>query len=123
MQEVVVCSRCRAQENDLVLHLVWREEYVSEREINMTEEEWISTLTSEGYDRVFVWTEGPNETDEDHVHDFDTRIVVLEGEISVTTNGHVVTARSGDTLDTPRSVKHSAVTGSEGCKYIVAEKW
>lgn len=88
----------------------------------MSENALILELKKEGYGRVYTWHEGPLEVDEDHQHEFDTKIVVLKGEITVETNGKKVVAREGDAVYTPRNTVHRATTGEEGCTYVVAEK-
>lgn len=88
----------------------------------MTEQEQVEALLKEGYDRVYIWKEGPHETDEDHSHEFDTHLLILEGELTVTTTLGSVVARKGDVIDIVRHKMHRAVTGDEGCTYVVAEK-
>lgn len=88
----------------------------------MNEEGLILELKNEGYERVYTWHEKPLEVDENHQHDFDTKIIVLKGEITVEMNGKKVVAIEGDVIYTPRDTVHRAITGKEGCTYIVAEK-
>lgn len=85
--------------------------------------ETIHSLQSQGYDPVYVWDGKPNEVDEEHSHEFETKLHVLEGEIHLKITGDKdYTLKSGDELDIPKGQIHSAITGPEGCKYIVAEK-
>lgn len=86
----------------------------------------IEALRSEGYYKVYVWDALPGEVDEEHQHDFDTRLVVLRGQIKVTSliDGEVTSLshQDGAHIDIQKGTPHSAKVGSDGCRYIVAEK-
>jgi len=90
------------------------------------EEKIIKKLKLEGYNNVYVYEAEPNEVDEEHTHDFDTKLHVLLGQIRIKTleGGTIVdfALKSGDEKVIPRNSTHSAIVSSEGCKYIVAEK-
>lgn len=85
----------------------------------INQEQEIERLKSEGYDPVYVWTAEPNEHDPEHSHDFDTHLVVLEGNIEVIMNDAPKILTSGDTVDIPSGTIHSGLVGKEGCTYIV----
>lgn len=91
-----------------------------------TEGDVVMNLRKEGYDRVYVWNAKPNEVDEAHSHDFDTRLIVLEGQIEITApiNGEVVTLShsTGSDVEIVKHTSHSAKVGSNGCRYVVAER-
>ncbi len=92
----------------------------------MNELEVIERLQSEGFDEVYAYDAAPGEIDEEHQHDFDTKMVVLEGGISVTSvMGGAVTNlnyKKGSEITIPRNRLHSAKVGSKGCRYVVAER-
>lgn len=75
---------------------------------------------------MWVYEAEPGEVDEEHQHEFDTKLVILRGEIQVTQPIHgVVTnmlCKQGGEIFTPRNIPHTAKVGPEGCRYIVAEK-
>ncbi|MEO6536203.1 MAG: hypothetical protein ABIT47_00790 [Candidatus Paceibacterota bacterium] len=92
----------------------------------MDEQKIIDDLTSQGYDKVWPYEAEPGEVDEEHEHDFDTHLVVLRGQISITSliDG-VVTNMShstGSNIFIARNTPHAAKVSAEGCRYIVAEK-
>ncbi len=91
-----------------------------------TEEEVISELQSQGYDKVYVWNAEPDEIDDEHSHDFDTKLYILDGQIRLKVLiDDVITdlkLNSENELLVTRGQIHSAVAGSEGCRYVVAEK-
>jgi quercetin dioxygenase-like cupin family protein len=92
----------------------------------MTEKEIIKSLETEGYEKVWVYDAEPNEIDEEHKHDFDTKLHILSGEIEINNfsagkimNFHL---KQGDEIEIPRNQVHSAQVGINGCRYIVAER-
>lgn len=87
----------------------------------MNEQEIIKKLEAQGYDKVWVYEAEPNEVDEEHAHKYDTHLYILSGQIEINTSKTTILL-SGDEKDIPRNILHSAKTGPEGCRYIVAEK-
>ena len=77
-------------------------------------------------DKIYEYVAEPHEVDEEHMHDFDTTLTILSGEIRIERDEDGVMAdyalKSGDTIQIARNQKHSAVVGESGCTYIVAEK-
>ena len=91
----------------------------------MTEEEVIKKLKEEEFDRVWVYDAEPGEIDEEHDHDFNTKLHILSGEIRIKklSGGAVMDflLKKGDEIEIPRKQLHSAKVGTKGCRYIVAE--
>jgi hypothetical protein len=73
-----------------------------------------------------VYEAEPDEVDEEHKHDYDTRLHVLSGQIRIKVlEGEMITdflLKTGDEKEILRNQLHSAKTGAGGCRYIVAEK-
>jgi quercetin dioxygenase-like cupin family protein len=88
----------------------------------MTEQEYIEKLKEEGYNKVYVWDAVPNEEDLEHSHPYNTKLVVLAGDIAITVNNQTLKLKVPDTIQIPKDILHSAIAGPEGCKYIVAEQ-
>ncbi|TSC69461.1 MAG: cupin [Parcubacteria group bacterium Gr01-1014_56] len=92
----------------------------------MKEQEIIEKLKSEGYQKVYVWDAEPGEFDEEHKHDFDTKLVIITGEIQIRTAVDSFLSntlyKSGSEVVIPRHQPHEAKVGSKGCRCIVAEK-
>jgi hypothetical protein len=83
----------------------------------------IKSLTAAGYHPVYIWKAMPDEEDADHMHPFETRIVVVEGEIMIETEEEVrKTLQAEDTIDIPEYIVHKARAGKEGCTYVIAER-
>lgn len=93
----------------------------------MTEEEIIKDLKNRGYDKVWVYEAEPDEIDEEHTHEFDTKLHILSGEIKIKkiVDGVIndFLLRPGAEIEIPRNEIHYAKVGDKGCKYIVAEKY
>ncbi len=57
-----------------------------------------------------------------HTHDVRCSILVLAGEMSLTTGDRCVTCRAGETAVLPRNVPHTERAGPEGVKFLVARR-
>lgn len=92
----------------------------------MTEEEIIKKFEEEGFDKVWTYDAEAGEVDEEHDHDFDTKLHVLSGEIKVKklSGGAIMDflLRKGDEIEIPRKQLHSARVGAVGSRYVVAER-
>lgn len=92
----------------------------------MNEQELMQKLETEGFDKVWIYDAPAGEIDEEHAHDYDTKLVILSGEISITSvlGGAVANMnyKAGAEVVIPRNKPHSAKVGPNGCRYIVAEK-
>ncbi len=77
---------------------------------------------AEGFDRLYVWRDGPNTVYPEHTHAVTTAHVVLAGEMIVTAEGRSRRVRAGERFDVPANTVHSARMGPEGCEYLIAEK-
>lgn len=92
----------------------------------MTEEEIVKKLKTKNYDKVWIYEAEPNEVDDEHDHDFDTKLHILSGEIRIKKlSGGVITdflLKKGDEIEITRHQVHSAKVGVGGCRYVVAER-
>ncbi len=87
------------------------------------EELWRRKLVDEGFDNVYVWQDAPNAEYHDHSHPFTSAHVILDGEMQVVSEQEGRILRSGDRMDVIAGTIHSVKMGSEGCRYIIAEKY
>ena len=71
----------------------------------MTPIEFDADLRREGY-QVMNTSLAPNQLNPDHTHDFDARIMVLAGEITITRDGQARTSHAGDYWLTPARAVH-----------------
>jgi quercetin dioxygenase-like cupin family protein len=87
----------------------------------MNKEELKNKLTSEGFPVVYEWTDAPGTIYEDHAHQGKVSFYVTKG--SVTFSGGVTqTVFTGERIDVPVGVRHTAIVGSEGCEYVVGQE-
>lgn len=63
-----------------------------------------------------------NHNNADHVHDFDARLFVLSGEISVTHGGKTETCRAGDSFALAANTVHFERVGPEGVAYVAGRR-
>jgi quercetin dioxygenase-like cupin family protein len=79
-------------------------------------------LRSEGFAHTYVWEDGPSAFYPDHTHATATAHIILEGEMTVTSQGKTETCKVGDRFDVPAHTVHSARMGSQGCRYLIGER-
>jgi quercetin dioxygenase-like cupin family protein len=86
----------------------------------LTREAFESDLRREGFEVVHGGVK-PNEESEPHAHDFDARIMVLGGEITLVREGKAEVFRAGDHCEVPAGCMHSDRAGPEGVAYIAGK--
>ncbi|MEI7713603.1 MAG: cupin domain-containing protein [Rhodospirillales bacterium] len=88
----------------------------------LSREAFESDLRREGFD-VVNGGQKPGFAEDLHAHDFDARIMVLSGEITVTRDNRAVTFGAGDSCEIPAGCQHTALVGPEGVAYIVGKAY
>ncbi len=79
----------------------------------MDKSEFEATLRREGY-RLVNSSVAPNLVVGNHCHDFDAKVMVLGGEITITRDNTPVTFRTGDCCEVPAGCMHAEHVGPEG---------
>jgi quercetin dioxygenase-like cupin family protein len=79
----------------------------------MDKTEFEATLRREGY-RIVNTSVRPNLVVGNHCHDFDAKLLVLGGEITLTRDNTAVTFRTGDCCEVPAGTMHAECVGPEG---------
>jgi mannose-6-phosphate isomerase-like protein (cupin superfamily) len=95
--------------------------YLSGRRRNggpLTADAFESDLRREGFQIIYGGLKADLAEDL-HAHDFDVRIYVLRGNISVTRDGNSVTFQAGDHCEIPADCQHTTKVGADGVAYIV----
>jgi quercetin dioxygenase-like cupin family protein len=59
----------------------------------------------------------------DHAHQFDARLLVLEGAMTIATEGTERTYRAGDTFMMTAGCRHSERAGSIGVRYLAGRRY
>jgi mannose-6-phosphate isomerase-like protein (cupin superfamily) len=88
----------------------------------MNEQSYERKLREEGFSGIFIHRDRPNACYPDHTHQGITAHIVIEGRITVTSEGKTVTYLPGERFDVPAGAVHSAIIGPEGCLYVIGEK-
>jgi quercetin dioxygenase-like cupin family protein len=99
--------------------------YVSGRRRNggpLTREAFESDLRREGFE-VIHGGQKAGHIGELHAHDFDARIMVLGGEITLIREGKAETFRAGDHCEVPAGCMHEERIGPEGVAYIAGKAY
>ena len=78
------------------------------------------TLDREGFE-VVHGGQKPCFCEDLHAHDFDARIMVLSGEITIVRDNKAETFRAGDHCEIAAGCQHTAQVGLEGVAYIVGK--
>ena len=79
-----------------------------------------SDLRREGFEVVHGGQQ-PGYSEDLHAHDFDARIMVLGGEITIVRDNKAETFRAGDHCEIAAGCLHTAQVGKEGVAYIVGK--
>lgn len=79
--------------------------------------EFEAELQREGY-RVVYSSLKPNLIDPNHCHDFDAKLLVLGGEITITRDNKPETFRAGQCCMVPAGCMHAEHVGPEGVAYV-----
>lgn len=70
------------------------------------------------YERDLTVATGP----EPHTHDFDARLMVTGGSITLTIDDKATTYTTGDTCEVPRGTMHAEKVGPKGVQLLVAKR-
>ena len=89
---------------------------------SLTREAFESDLRREGFEVIHGGLK-PDFTEDMHAHDFDVRIMVLGGEITVTRDGNPETFRAGGHCELPEGCQHTTKVGPEGVALIVGKAY
>ena len=86
----------------------------------LSPEAFESDLRREGFEVVHGGQKG-GFAEELHAHDFDVRIMVLSGEITVTRDNKAETFQAGQNCEVAAGCQHTTKVGPEGVAYIVGK--
>ncbi len=79
--------------------------------------EFEADLRRDGF-RVVNASLRPNTQADNHCHDFDARLYVLGGEITITRDNKPETFRAGQCCEVPAGCQHTEQVGAEGVAYV-----
>ena len=87
----------------------------------MNQSDFEADLRREGYQVVYSGMKA-GEVNPDHTHDWDARVMVIGGEITVTRGGKAQTFRAGDSCAVAAGEVHAETVGAQGVAYIAGRR-
>jgi quercetin dioxygenase-like cupin family protein len=88
----------------------------------MDKEAFVATARADGYDEVIQREMPAGFRDGEHQHTFDARILVTEGEFSITIDGSTRSYRAGESFALPAGTRHAESGGEAALRYTVARR-
>ena len=87
----------------------------------MTQSKFEAELRRDGY-QIFYGGLKAGEMNPDHAHEWDARVMVLGGEITLTRAGKAETFRVGDSCTVTAGEMHAEHVGPQGVAYIAGRR-
>jgi quercetin dioxygenase-like cupin family protein len=87
----------------------------------VNQSEFEADLRREGYE-VFYGGMGADHVNPEHSHDWDARVMVIGGEITLTRGGRSETFRSGGSCAVSAGEMHAEYVGPQGVAYIAGRR-
>ena len=87
----------------------------------MERTEFEAQLQSDGY-QVVVNTMQPDAINPEHAHDFDARLLVVAGEMTIVVGDQHNTYKAGDTFSMTHGCRHSEQAGPDGATYVAGRR-
>ena len=81
-----------------------------------------TALRQNGFTEVETKAHPPGRLVPDHVHPFDVRALVLEGEITLTVGGQATAYRPGQVFIMEGGRHHAEAIGTEGVRLLVGRR-
>lgn len=88
----------------------------------MNREEFVEKLNQEGFQEFVTVAREPDGFLDEHMHPFEAKALILEGEILLRINDAVQVFRAGDVFHLHTNENHAERYGPEGVKYLVGRK-
>lgn len=87
----------------------------------MNQSEFEAGLLREGYQVVYSGFP-PNQNNPEHTHEWDARLMVIGGEMTITRDGKTETLRPGVSCAVPANYPHTEQAGPQGVAYVVGRR-
>ncbi len=89
----------------------------------MNQADFESQLRAEGYSELIDRRMAANALNPDHAHEFDARVLVLEGEMTIVCDGVEHTYRAGDACAMAAGTRHAERSGPQGVRYLAGRRY
>lgn len=80
-------------------------------------------LREQGYAEIVERRMEANALNPEHAHEFDARLLVLEGTMTITAEGAERTYGAGDTFTMSAGCRHSERSGPDGAGYLAGRRY
>ena len=82
-----------------------------------------AALTRDGFE-IVSRTMRPDEINPEHAHDFEARLMVVDGAMTIVRQGAPTrTYQVGETFEMPLGCRHSETAGPSGTTYVAGRRW
>jgi quercetin dioxygenase-like cupin family protein len=88
----------------------------------MHRDEFLSLLSSEGFDEVVTVTREANGALDVHAHPFEAKALILEGDVTIRIGDDAHNYRAGDVFHLATNIEHAEQYGPQGVSYLVGRK-
>ena len=85
--------------------------------------EFETELHGQGYLEVVDRRMEANALNPEHAHEFDARVLVLEGEMTIVWDGDEHTYRAGDICAITAGRRHAERSGPQGARYLAGRRY
>lgn len=80
-------------------------------------------LATHGYREVVDRHMDADVLNPEHAHEFDARLLILEGAMTIASEGQERTYRAGDTFTMAAGCRHSEHAGPQGARYLAGRRY
>jgi quercetin dioxygenase-like cupin family protein len=87
----------------------------------MTQAEFEAALRRDGYE-IVNRAMAPNSINAEHAHDFDDRVMVVTGAMTVERDGTRHAYQPGESFEMPHGCRHAEIAGPDGATYIAGRR-
>ena len=96
---------------------------LSSGRIPVSRAEFETELREQGYAELVDRHMEANAVNPEHAHEFDARLLVLEGEMTITRGDDERTYRAGDSFEMSAGCRHAERCGPEGARYLAGRRY
>ena len=89
----------------------------------MNRTEFESECQAQGYLEIIDRPMEANTINPEHSHEFDAKLLVLEGEMTITSNGGERLYGAGDTFAMTAGCRHTEQSGVDGVRYLAGRRY
>jgi len=80
-------------------------------------------LRDQGYAEVVDRHMEANAVNPEHAHEFDARLLILEGALTIARDGDERTYRAGDSFAMSAGCRHAEHCGPDGARYLAGRRY